>query len=215
MLKRTVTVLSIFLLLSATMGCALFRTIDNSSPEDLRKFRASKDELWDRAKALENDKAACQKQLSDRQTEISLIQKGLSDQKDTATQTDRHLSELTQSINDLSAQLMQPREVGHKASPPPQVTGQARQSLKIKVLYGDGKKVSAAGMAKKLRGLGYRVAKIDRAPRSDFRVHTIYYKPGSRPDAVSLAKKLGGGAVSRPLSWPSVFDMIIVTGRRP
>jgi septal ring factor EnvC (AmiA/AmiB activator) len=214
MLNRTVTVLCILLLISATMGCTLFYAIDNSSPDEIRKFRSSKDELWDQAKALENEKAACEKQLADQQAELLQTHKDLSAQKDRMARADQQVSALHKTIGDLSAQLTQRREVETKPSPPPKETGLKRQPLTIKVLAGDGQKDSAAAMAKKLRGMGYRVARIDQAPRSDFKVHTVYCKPGRQKAAADLARKLGRGAVVRPLSWPSAFDIIVVTGQR-
>jgi hypothetical protein len=214
MLKRTLTVLSILFIIWATQGCTLFHATGNGSPEELRKSKISKDELWDQAKALEKEKAACQNQLGDQQAEILRTQKELSDQKEKIARTDQQVSALSKTVGDLSAKWTRPQEAGLRASPSPRETALKRQALKIKVLAGDGKMASASGIAKKLRSIGYQVTKIDRAPRSDFKVPTVYYGPSRQQAAMSLVKKLGRGAVARPLNWPSVFDIIVVTGHR-
>ncbi|MHB8909536.1 MAG: LytR C-terminal domain-containing protein [Syntrophales bacterium] len=84
----------------------------------------------------------------------------------------------------------------------------------IKVLAGDGDIASARGLAKQLGKMGYRVKLVDRAPRSDFEVTTVYYGADHRAAAETMAKRLGGGATARPLTWSSSFDIIVVTGRQ-
>ncbi len=85
----------------------------------------------------------------------------------------------------------------------------------IKVLAGDGNIASARGLSKQLGKMGYRVKLIDRAPRSDFDVITVYYGTDHRTAAETMAKRLGGGATARPRTWSSSFDIIVVTGRKP
>jgi hypothetical protein len=87
------------------------------------------------------------------------------------------------------------------------------KAIKIKVLAGNGDIASAKNMAKQLGKMGYRVRATDLAPRSDFAEATIYYGTDHRTTAESMAKKLGGGAATKPLTWSSTFDIIIVTGR--
>jgi DNA repair exonuclease SbcCD ATPase subunit len=90
-----------------------------------------------------------------------------------------------------------------------------RKAVRIKVLTGDGNIASARNLSKKLGKMGYRVKLIDRAPRSDFDAIVVYYGGDHRTAAEGMAKKLGGGAVTKPLTWSSEFDIIIVTGRQP
>lgn len=90
-----------------------------------------------------------------------------------------------------------------------------RKAAAIKVLAGDGNIASARGLAKQMGKMGYRVKLVDQAPRSDFEVTTVYYGTDHRAAAETLAKRLGGGAAARPLTWSSSFDIIVVTGRQP
>lgn len=87
------------------------------------------------------------------------------------------------------------------------------RTVRIKVLTGDGDPASAARMAETVGGMGYRIEKVDLAPSAGFSRHTVFYAPDSRKDAENITSRLGGGAVARPLSWPSVFNIIVVTGK--
>ena len=91
----------------------------------------------------------------------------------------------------------------------------AGKAATIKVLAGDGNIASARGLSKQMGKMGYRVKLVDQAPRSDFEVTTVYYGTDHRAAAETLAKRLGGGATARPLTWSSSFDIIVVTGRQP
>jgi Tfp pilus assembly protein PilO len=85
--------------------------------------------------------------------------------------------------------------------------------VRIKVLTGDGKLPSATKMAGVVKAMGYKVEKVDRAPTANFSGHTVFYAPDFRKDAGNIAKRLGGNAIARPLSWPSVFNIIVVAGK--
>jgi len=87
--------------------------------------------------------------------------------------------------------------------------------LKIKVLSGDGNLASAQEMAKRLGGMGYEIKAIDLAPQSSFLRDTVYFTSRSRLQAKRLLSHLGSDAILKPLTWPSVFDLIIVTGKNP
>lgn len=93
-----------------------------------------------------------------------------------------------------------------EAQPPRQ------KALKIKVLTGDGNVASARSLSKKLGKMGYRVNLIDKAPRSDFDGTVVYHGKDHRAAAETMAKRLGGGTATRPLTWSSAFDIIVVTG---
>ena len=103
----------------------------------------------------------------------------------------------------------QKERVAHERKAPPEDIG----SLKIKVLSGDGNLASAQEMAKKLGSMGYKIKVVDLAPQSSFSRDTVYFTSKSHQQAKRLLSRLGGNAVLKPLTWPSVFDLIIVTGK--
>lgn len=84
--------------------------------------------------------------------------------------------------------------------------------LRIKVLSGDGNTHSAEALSEKLTKLGYRVENVGLASRSNFDVNTIYFASDYKNEAQQVAAQLGGGAMIKPLTWSSVFHMIVVTG---
>jgi Skp family chaperone for outer membrane proteins len=213
MLHRRMIVVPLLLLFLTTTGCTFFRSMDNSSPEEMQKFATSKDDLWNQTRALEKEKVAYQKQLADQQAEIDRMNRELAYWQTETAQADRRFLELNKTIEGLNAQIKHHEEIVQTTPSLPKETTPERKSVKIKVLAGDGKMTSAGRLSKKLGNLGYRVARIDRASRSDFKVNTIFFGSGYQAAAATLVKELGRGAVSTPLTWPSVFGIIIVTGR--
>jgi len=89
------------------------------------------------------------------------------------------------------------------------------RTVRIKVLTGDGKLASATQLAENVTAMGYKVEKVDTAPTANFSRHTVFYAPDARKDAENITKRLGGNAVAMPLSWPSVFNIILVAGKTP
>jgi hypothetical protein len=84
------------------------------------------------------------------------------------------------------------------------------KNLKIKVLSGNGKLPTARQMSKKLIGMGYRVEDIGTATRTDYAVNTIYFASDYKTEAQQLAARLGGKTIAKPLTWPSVYHIIVV-----
>jgi biotin carboxyl carrier protein len=87
----------------------------------------------------------------------------------------------------------------------------APKLLKIKVLSGDGKLPSARRMAKRLIKMGYKVQTVDLAPRWKIKKNVVFYSEDCRQEAEQILKRLGGKTVIKPLSWPSIFNLIVVT----
>lgn len=87
-----------------------------------------------------------------------------------------------------------------------------KSSLRIKVLSGDGDIKSARNMALKLESAGYVVERIDMAPKSTFTRHTVFHQKSLSNEANSVATVIGASSNVRPLTWRSIFDLIVVTG---
>lgn len=83
--------------------------------------------------------------------------------------------------------------------------------LKIKVLSGNGKMTSAKNMASRLKTIGYNVERTDLAPSTAFPADIIFHSREYAEQAKALADQLGPSTVLKPLTWKSVFNMIIVT----
>jgi hypothetical protein len=85
-----------------------------------------------------------------------------------------------------------------------------RGSLRIKVLSGDGDISTAKQAAKRLQGMGYSIERTDLAPTTNFSADKVFYAADLSAEAQTLAMEIGAGTIVRPLTWPSVFDIIVV-----
>ncbi len=87
------------------------------------------------------------------------------------------------------------------------------KSIRVKVLSGNGKMSSAKKMAQRLTKFGYRVAVVGMAATPDYATDIVYYKSGFEKKAADMARKIGGKTITKPLTWSSVFDIIVVAVR--
>ena len=99
------------------------------------------------------------------------------------------------------------------APKPPEKKAADVKSMRLKVLSGNGRMSSAKKMSAKLTKLGYKVEVVGMATTPDYATDPIYYKSGFEKQAAGMAKKLGGKAITKPLTWSSVFDIIVVAVR--
>ena len=90
-----------------------------------------------------------------------------------------------------------------------------QSKMNVSVLSGDGEIKSALETSSLLRQLGYQVKRVGLAPRPSFKKHTVFYTKSYKPAADDLVKILGKQARSKPLTWSSVYDIIVVTGKKP
>jgi hypothetical protein len=96
---------------------------------------------------------------------------------------------------------------------PATVKVKAMNEIRIKVLNGNGKRNSARAMRGKLEASGYTVERVDNAPSSNFSKNVVFYANGFDKEAKALANTVGGVIVTKPLTWHSIFDLIVVTGK--
>jgi hypothetical protein len=65
----------------------------------------------------------------------------------------------------------------------------------VMVLNGNGRSGAAASSAQRVRTLGYKLGPVGNAPRMDYPVSLVMYRPGMRPEALKFAKKVHVRAV--------------------
>jgi myosin heavy subunit len=85
--------------------------------------------------------------------------------------------------------------------------------IKVKVLSGDGDINSAQKIAKRLKGMGYKIENVDYAPRANFKKNIVYFSPNYEEEGKRLVQRLGSNTILKALSWPSSFHLIVVTGK--
>ncbi|MCX5853233.1 MAG: LytR C-terminal domain-containing protein [Deltaproteobacteria bacterium] len=249
---RRVSVVFVVILCMTMSGCAAMRHVDGSSDEDMKKFRASKDDLWNETKKLKQDNEACRRTIQEKQGEIDQLTKqvanlnkdieGLKTEVEQAKGATKNeiakangedislkdlvspVKEKTITVEDKKSESSGPEKEGVKQDQKadvdkkdaPQTTtvekGVEPKVLRVKVLSGNGEISSARAMSEKLKKLGYKIENTGLAPRSNFDVITIYFAPNYKSEAQQVAKQLGGAAIAKPLTWPSIFHVIVVTG---
>lgn len=197
-----ILVLSVCIALS---GCSTIQHLDGTSEEDMKLFNMNKREIYSELKKSEVENERLQKQIdinTDQNRSLNL-------------EVDRLRGE-NQRIGMENETLKKQLAEFQTTVAPPVVSEQKIKKniggLKIKVLSGNGNLDSAKSLAEKLRGMGYGVQMIDRAPRSDFDSTTIYFAPNREDEAGHLMFNMGGNPILKPLSWPTTFDLIVVTG---
>jgi peptidoglycan hydrolase CwlO-like protein len=206
----------VVILCMALSGCAAMRNWNGSLDRDIQKLKddneAYKRSLQDKDGQIDR----LNKQLSTMSREIETL-KTEGQQAPIVMQKAIPKAEGGEAVlkDQVSALKDKTTAVEEKAAARTAVAemGAGAKALRLKVLSGNGKISSAQAMSKKLKALGYRVEDTGLASRTNYRVHTVYYAAGYKSQAQRIAAQLGSGTVSSPLTWPSVFNVIVVAGR--
>jgi len=204
-------------------GCTAFEFIDGSSGEEIETFKMNKREMYAELNKLksENEKLQRQIDITNEQNQRFRVEPGkkyaqVKEQNRTLSQENTKLNEdnqrITEENENFKKKLADTQVKAKPSAPASHKAAKGIGSLKIKVLSGDGNFNSAKKMAKKLRKSGYTIQLVDQAHRSDFKKTTIYFAPKFKYEAKRLRSKLGGNPALKSLSWPSKFNLIIVTG---
>ena len=199
-------------------GCGVFRYFDGSSDEEIKKFSMSKNELQREVENLQSGNEALRKVVGQQQSRIEKFE-----EKDKANLKAVSEGQIrTESLEKEKNDLLEENKTLKAAAAIKEVTlveqqtrekapAAAAKELRIKVLAGSGGLSAARKMSKTLKDLGYKVERLDRASTTHFRSDTVYYAKDSEKEAKELAGRLGKETVVKPLTWPSIFDIIVVT----
>ena len=128
----------------------------------------------------------------------------------------RHLIEEKQRLSsenqEMMARLDQLEQKKGKRAPIKSDTVGVTKDIKIKVLSGNGDIGSAKQMARRLEEMGYQVAQVDFATRSNFVQDTVFFSKSAEEEAKRLVSSLGGNTAMREMTWSSSYSIIVVTG---
>jgi outer membrane murein-binding lipoprotein Lpp len=212
----------------AISGCVSSRYSDRDTREELLQYKAEIYQLNEQVTSLNKELETLRKEMQQiKQTEVT--KKTESGIKETTLLSRAKPALEKQSIAEektiqspvpepeKSKQIQEPQHVKKEAlkkitSEKPIVQRKEIdiKTLKVKVLSGNSKLSTARDMSGKLEGMGYKVEDVGISPRADFKENVIYYAAGYKKDAERLAARLGNKTISKPLSWSSVFHIIIV-----
>lgn len=207
MLRTCLIIFALHLAL-AFQGCAILEHFDGSSKEQTKASKMTKEQMRGEIERLESENEDLKKQADINKSEIQR----LSEQIDKQQKQNKTLEDENRTLSKKLVRLQLKYETLSSA---PHKLKKDIQELKIKVLSGYGNISSAQKMTKNLIKMGYKARLFGHASRSDFLQHTIYFAPEYRKEAQRLALRLDNNAIVKPLTWPSMFSLIVVTGKNP
>jgi vacuolar-type H+-ATPase subunit I/STV1 len=198
-------------------GCAALRYFDGSSDEQIRGFNMSKGELREEVESLQSDNKILLDVLDRKQARLDEYEEKDKANIQAISEGQALIESLEKEKNTLleenerlkSAALVKEETPVEKQVDKPAPTA-AVKKLRIKVLAGSGELSAARKLSKKLTQLGYKVERMDVAPKAKFKSDTVFFARDRQKEARELAGRLGGGTVIKPLTWSSIFDVIIV-----
>ncbi len=195
-------------------GCASLEYLDGSTEEEIKKFNMTKDEMWNEMQRLKIENAKLQEQINILREEDQRIRD--EDESKMASMRDQNgsFNEQINSLKEENQRLSDENQGLRKELTMLQLRYERGKSI-IKVLSGDGDLNSALEMEKKLRNMDYNIILIDYAPRSNFLRNTVFFARKFQKEGKQLAFSLGDNTIAKPLSWYSIFDLIVVTGKNP
>ena len=181
-------------------GCSTLGLVDKSAKDDLERSKASIAHLNDQLTDLNKEVVALKKEvqeLKETQKDKEEVEEETGASDEEKIQEDVIQSKVEKKKPIEEQPVIQEKEIDVK-------------TIKVKVLSGNGKLSSARDMSKRLIRMGYQITDIGLGPRKDFTANTIYYAPNYQKEAQQLAARLGGKTVYKPLTWNSIFNIIVV-----
>ena len=208
--KRSLCLASLMVLVLALSGCMVTKSAYEQKEQEadtLAKTVADLDrknkDLTARTEKLQAENDELKKQLAAKDDLLQLKSEEIAKQ-------DARQAAMVDEVERMKAQ--QARSAAEEAQGGAAGRKAGLKSIRLKVLSGEGKIDSARRMAKRLTAMGYRVESVGMAESSDYPANTVYFAAKYKPEAKTLAAKIGKDTIVKPLTWKSVFAIIVVTG---
>jgi chromosome segregation ATPase len=185
-------------------GCLVTQSAYVQKEEEVNSLTKNNRELTAQSEKLQAENSDLKKQLA---AKDDLLQK----KSEEIARQDAKQAAMVNEVDRMKAQQAKSREADIKESP---ASGKSPglKSIRMKVLSGEGKIDSAKRMAKRLTAMGYKVESVGMAENADYPANTVYFSEKYKKEAKTLASRLGKNTIVKPLTWKSVFNLIVVTG---
>ena len=185
-------------------GCMVTKSAYVQKEEEVTSLTKNNKELTAQSEKLQAENSELKKQLA---AKDDLLQK----RSEEIARQDAKQAAMVNEVDRMKAQQAKSREADIKESP---AAGKSAglKSIRMKVLSGEGKIDSAKRMAKRLTAMGYKVETVGMAESADYPANTVYFTAKYKKEAKTLASRLGKDTIVKPLTWKSVFSIIVVTG---
>jgi outer membrane murein-binding lipoprotein Lpp len=150
-----------------------------------------------------------EKALSERQEDISRLEAEKTRLNSQITNLNTELEKLKSAPPSESTVLKQKPESAETRT----ANVASAKTSNIKILAGLSRMPMARVFASKLTATGYRVERVDQAPRS-FEKTTVYYASGYENEARDIARRIGKDIAIKPITWNSAFRIIVAVGKK-
>jgi len=211
MLRRSLCLIALLAFVTVLAGCLVSQDSYVKKEDEASTLGKTVAELDQKNKELATRNEKLQAENNDLMKQAAVKDDLLQKKSEEIAKQDAKQAEMVNEMDRMKAQLAKSREVAIEESPAAKKQA-GLKSIRLKVLSGDGKIDSARQMAKRIASMGYKVENVGMADNSDYPTVTVYFAPKYNKEAKALAKKLGKETITKPLSWKSVFNIIVVTG---
>jgi len=195
----------------ALSGCMVTKSAYVQKEEEANALAKTVSDLDQKNKELtaQNDKLKAE--TGDLKKQLAAKDDLLQKKSEEIARQDAKQAAMVNEVERMKAQKARSGEADIKESP---AAGKSPglKSIRMKVLSGDSKIDSAKRMAKRLTAMGYKVETVGMAESADYPANTVYFTAKYKKEAKTLASKLGKETIVKPLTWKSVFSIIVVTG---
>ena len=201
---RSLCLAALMVFVMALSGCMVTKSAYEQKEEEANSLTKNNKELTAQSEKLQAENSDLKKQLA---AKDDLLQK----RSEEIARQDAKQAAMVNEVERMKAQQAKSREADIKESP---AAGKSSglKSIRMKVLSGEGKIDSAKRMAKRLTTMGYKVETVGMAESADYPANTVYFTAKYKKEAKTLASRLGKDTIVKPLTWKSVFSIIVVTG---
>jgi hypothetical protein len=179
--------------------------------EEANTLAKTASDLDQRNKEITAQSEKLQAENSDLKKQLAVKDDLLQKKSEEIARQDAKQAAMVNEVDRMKAQQAKSGGADIKESPAAGKSG-GLKSIRMKVLSGEGKIDSAKRMAKRLTAMGYKVEIVGMADNADYPANTVYFTAKFKKEAKTLASKLGKDTIVKPLSWKSVFSIIVVTG---
>jgi hypothetical protein len=198
----------------ATSGCTALDYSGGNTTEELQRSKVSIAHLNEQMAAVNKDVTLLKSEVQKiKEAEVAAIKdSSVAGQTGATKEIEAAVSETGKKERVKEVDITKKDEMKKSADEKKAVEGKeiSLKDLKVKVLSGNGKLPTARQMSKRLIAMGYKIEDIGTATRADYTVNTIYFASDYKTEAQRLAARLGGKTVAKPLTWSSVFHIIVV-----
>jgi len=208
---RFLCLAALMVFVMALSGCMVTKSAYEQKEEEANSLTKTVSDLDQRNKEITAQSEKLRAENTDLKKQLAAKDDLLQKKSEEIARQDAKQAAMVNEVERMKAQQARSGAADIKESP---AAGKSAglKSIRMKVLSGEGKIDSAKRMAKRLTAMGYKVESVAMAENADYPANTIYFTEKYKKEAKTLASRLGKNTIVKPLTWKSVFSIIVVTG---